>query len=100
MRVNGVGWAEVPTLYQQAPTAQVFATLNESDGTTDVHFGGDGEGRLLPTGQNNLIANYRIGRARRQRRGGLLITTLIDRPLGVSIVTNPQTPPAARTRNR
>ena len=61
VRVNGVAWKEVPTLYQQPPTAQIFSTMNQSDATTDVQFGGDGEGSLLPTGQNNLIANYRIG---------------------------------------
>jgi len=90
VRVNGVAWTEVPTLYQQAPTAQVFSTLNESDGTTDVHFGGDGEGSLLPTGQNNLIANYRIGSGATGNVAAGTLTTLIDRPLGVSNVTNPQ----------
>jgi hypothetical protein len=90
VRVNGVAWQEVPTLYQQAPTAQVFSTQNESDATTDVQFGGDGEGSLLPTGQNNLIANYRIGSGSAGNVGVGTITTLLDRPLGVSNVTNPQ----------
>jgi Baseplate J-like protein len=90
VRVNGVAWQAAPTLYQQAPTAQVFATLNESDGTTDVQFGGDGEGSLLPTGQNNLIANYRIGSGSAGNVAAGSITTLMDRPLGVSGVTNPQ----------
>jgi hypothetical protein len=90
VRVNGVAWQEVPTLYQEAPTAQVFATLNESDGKTDVRFGGDGEGSLLPTGQNNLIANYRIGSGAAGNVASGTITTLMDRPLGVSDVINPQ----------
>jgi hypothetical protein len=90
VRVNGVAWNEVPTLYQQPPTAQVFATLNQSDATSDVLFGGDGEGSLLPTGQNNLIANYRIGSGSAGNVAARTITTLIDRPLGVSAVTNPQ----------
>ena len=90
VRVNGVAWTEVPTLYQQAPTAQVFSTLNHSDGTTEVRFGGDGEGSLLPTGQNNLIANYRIGSGAAGNVAAGALTTLIDRPLGVSDVTNPQ----------
>ena len=90
VRVNGAAWSEVVTLYQQPSTARVFATLNESDGTTDVHFGGDGEGSLLPTGQNNLIANYRIGAGAAGNVAAGAITTLMDRPLGVSGVTNPQ----------
>jgi hypothetical protein len=90
VRVNSVAWEEVPTLYQQAATAQVFSTLNESDGTTDVQFGGDGEGSSLPTGQNNLIANYRIGSGSAGNVAAGTITTLMDRPLGVSNVINPQ----------
>lgn len=90
VRVNGVAWKEVPTLYQQPPTAQVYATLNQSDASTNVRFGGDGEGSLLPTGQNNVIANYRIGSGAAGNLAPGTITTLIDRPLGVSGVTNPQ----------
>ncbi len=90
VRVNGVAWKEVPTLYEQSPTAQVFATMNQSNATTDVQFGGDGEGSLLPTGQNNLIANYRIGSGSAGNVAAGTITTLMDRPLGVSAVTNPQ----------
>lgn len=90
VQVNGVAWKEVPTLYQQAPTAQVFATLNQSSGSMDVLFGGDGEGSLLPTGQNNLIANYRIGSGSAGNVAARTITTLIDRPLGVGGVSNPQ----------
>jgi hypothetical protein len=89
VRVNGVAWSEAPTLYQQAPTAQVFATLSQSDGTTDVVFGGDGEGSLLPTGRNNVQANYRIGSGAAGNVAAGTITTLMDRPLGVSGVTNP-----------
>jgi len=89
-RVNGVAWSEVPSLYQQPPAAQVFATLNQSDSTTDVLFGGDGEGALLPTGQNNVQANYRIGSGSAGNVGAGTITTLLDRPLGVCGVFNPQ----------
>jgi predicted phage baseplate assembly protein len=64
--------------------------MNQSDATTDVQFGGDGEGSLLPTGQNNLIANYRIGSGSAGNVAAGTITTLMDRPLGVSAVTNPQ----------
>ena len=53
-------------------------------------FGGDGEGVLLPTGQNNLQANYRIGSGAAGNVAAGTITTLMDRPLGVSGVTNPQ----------
>jgi uncharacterized phage protein gp47/JayE len=90
IRVNGVQWKEAETLYQQPPTVQVYRTLNQADGTTNVQFGGDGEGSVLPTGQNNIIANYRIGSGSAGNVAAGSISTLMDRPLGVSGVTNPQ----------
>lgn len=90
LRVNSAAWAEVPTLYQQGPSAQVFATLNQSDGTADVLFGDGVEGATLPTGQNNIQANYRIGSGASGNVAAGTITTLMDRPLGVSGATNPQ----------
>jgi hypothetical protein len=87
---NGTAWSEVPSLYEQGPSAQVFATLNQSDGTTDVLFGDGVEGATLPTGQNNILANYRIGLGSAGNVAAGAISTLIDRPLGVSGVTNPQ----------
>jgi len=47
------------------------------------------EGSVLPTGQNNIQANYRIGLGSAGNVGANTLTTLIDRPLGVSGVTNP-----------
>lgn len=90
VRVNGASWTEVSSLYQQSPSAQVFATLNESDGTSDVLFGDGIEGATLPTGQNNIQAHYRIGLGSSGNVAAGAISTLIDRPLGVSGVTNPQ----------
>jgi predicted phage baseplate assembly protein len=87
---NGAAWSEVPSLYQQGPSARVFATLNQSDGTTDVRVGDGVEGSTLPTGQNNIQANYRIGLGSAGNVAAGSISTLIDRPLGVSGVTNPQ----------
>jgi hypothetical protein len=90
VQVNSVAWIEVQTLYEQSGTSQVFATLNQADGTTDVLFGDGVEGALLPTGQNNLQASYRIGLGAVGNVGAGALTTLMDRPLGVSGVTNPE----------
>ena len=48
------------------------------------------EGSTLPTGQNNIHANYRIGSGLSGNVAAGSITTLMDRPLGVSGVNNPQ----------
>jgi hypothetical protein len=87
---NGVAWTEVPNLYQQAPSARVFATLNQTGGKTDILLGDGVEGSALPTGQNNVQANYRIGAGLSGNVAAGSITTLMDRPLGVSGVNNPQ----------
>jgi len=89
VQANGVTWTEVPSLYEQGSSQQVFATLNQSDGTTDVLFGDGVEGSVLPTGQNNIQANYRIGLGSSGNVAANALTTLIDRPLGVSGATNP-----------
>lgn len=86
---NGAAWAEVPSLCGEGSSQQVFATLNQSDGTTDILFGDGEDGALLPTGQNNIMANYRIGLGSTGNIGANTLTTLVDRPLGVSGVTNP-----------
>jgi Baseplate J-like protein len=86
---NQVAWAEVPSLYNQPPTATVFATLNEPGGHTDVLSGDGVEGATLPTGQNNIQANYRVGSGLAGNVGAGRVTTLLDRPLGASGVTNP-----------
>ncbi|HTD55857.1 MAG TPA: putative baseplate assembly protein [Silvibacterium sp.] len=87
---NGVAWAEVQSLYQQASSARVFATLNQPGGNTDILFGDGVEGSTLPTGQNNVQANYRIGSGLSGDVAAGSITTLMDRPLGVSGVNNPE----------
>ena len=91
VRANGMAWTEEPSLYEQPATAQVFAIQNQSDGTSDVLFGDGVEGATLPTGQNNIVATYRIGSGSAGNVAAGAITTLMQRPLGVSGVTNPQT---------
>ena len=90
LRANGVKWTEVPTLYGQAATAQVYAIENQSDGYSYVIFGDGVEGATLPTGQNNIIGYYRAGSGSGGNVRGGAITTLMQRPLGVSAVTNPE----------
>ncbi len=87
--VNGAEWTQAPTLYNQPSTAQVYTTLNLAGGGAQVQFGDGVEGATLPTGQNNIQANYRIGSGL-SGNVGAAITTLMDRPLGVSGVNNPQ----------
>jgi hypothetical protein len=86
---NGAAWTEVPSLYDQAPTAQVYETINLVGGGATVQFGDGVEGATLPTGQNNIVANYRVGIGAAGNVLAGTITTLVDRPLGVNGVNNP-----------
>jgi len=86
---NGAAWAEVPSLYNQPPTAQVFETINLPGGTARVLFGDGIEGATLPTGQSNLVAHYRVGIGSAGNVAAGAITTLVDRPIGVNGVNNP-----------
>ncbi|MFZ0311535.1 MAG: putative baseplate assembly protein [Candidatus Korobacteraceae bacterium] len=87
--VNGAKWSLVPTLYSQPPQAQVFTTMNLTGGKAQVIFGDGVEGSTLPTGQNNIIATYRVGLGAAGNVGAGAITTLVDRPVGVNGVINP-----------
>jgi hypothetical protein len=87
--VNGAAWQLVPTLYKQPPQAQVFTSVVQSNGSTQVIFGDGVEGSTVPTGQNNIVATYRTGLGVAGNVGTGSISTLVDRPVGVSRVVNP-----------
>jgi hypothetical protein len=86
---NGATWTAVPTLYNQPATARVYSVLNLPGGTAQILFGDGVEGATLPTGQGNIQAQYRIGIGSAGNVAAGAITTLMDRPLGVSGVINP-----------
>ena len=66
VRVDGVRWDEVPTLYE-AGAAQAYTTRLHADGAVTVE-GGDGEqGRRFATGRENVTGAWRAGGGRRRR---------------------------------
>ncbi len=89
VRASGVEWTAVASLYQQPGNGRVYSTLDLPGGSTDVQFGDGVEGAMLPTGTNNLQATYRVGSGSAGNVGAGAITTLVDRPVGVSGVINP-----------
>jgi len=89
VRVDGILWAEVPTLYSQPADAQVYATRLAEDGTVTVQFGDGESGARLPTGVENVRAAYRIGTGLEGIVKAGQIKLLTTRPLGVKSVVNP-----------
>jgi hypothetical protein len=89
LRVNGVAWTEVASLYEQSADARVFSVRIDDDGSTRVTFGDGVSGSRLPTGKSNVTATYRkgIGLSGHVLAGQL--TLLQSRPLGLKNVINP-----------
>jgi hypothetical protein len=87
--VNDVRWHEVDTLYGTEPTDRVYVTRRDSEGKTTVHFGDGATGARLPSGANNVRAEYRQGLGLAGRMRPDQLSLLMTRPLGVNEVTNP-----------
>ncbi len=89
VRANEVEWREVPSLYAHGSDAQVYTTSVDSEGTTTVSFGDGVTGARLPAGRSNVVATYRQGLGRVGNVRAAALTTLLDRPVGLKGVTNP-----------
>jgi len=86
--VNEVLWQEVPFFYGHGPTERIYITRQDDGGRTTIRFGDGITGARLPTGQNNVRAEYRKGTG----LGGLVragqLNLLMSRPLGLKGVVN------------
>jgi predicted phage baseplate assembly protein len=89
VRVNGVLWEEVPTLFGQDARSQVYMVRHEDDGTVGITFGDGVSGARLPPGQENVVAVYRSGIGPEGEVDSGQLALLRVRPLGLRAVTNP-----------
>ncbi|MGK7918305.1 MAG: putative baseplate assembly protein, partial [Prochloraceae cyanobacterium] len=87
--VNDVAWERANSLYALDQLAQGYIVRQENDGTTQVIFGDGERGARLPSGQENVVANYRSGIGVEGNIGAESLTILKTRPLGLEEVTNP-----------
>jgi hypothetical protein len=87
--VNNLRWGEVPNLLTSGPADRAFVTAVNAGGGTVVTFGDGVHGGRPPTGTSNIRAVYRkgIGSAGMVSAGQL--SQPLDRPQGLSSVTNP-----------
>jgi hypothetical protein len=88
IRVDGVLWTEVPSLYPAGPHDRVYVVRIADDATATVIFGDGVHGGRLPTGQENVHARYRSGIGPDGLVDGHALTLLPQRPLGVATVDN------------
>jgi hypothetical protein len=87
--VNNLRWQEAPNLLSAGAADRVYTTSVNPSGNTVVQFGDGTHGERPPTGQANIRAVYRkgIGLAGMVAAGQL--SQPLDRPQGLSGVTNP-----------
>ncbi|MGW9134470.1 putative baseplate assembly protein [Streptomyces sp. NPDC055681] len=90
VRVDGLLWHEVDSLAGRGPRERVYVSGTAGDGRTTVTFGDGKHGARLPTGHENVRAQYRFGTGRAANVAADRITQAMTRPLGVTAVTNPQ----------
>ncbi len=89
VHVDGVRWSEERNLHGHTGDERVYTAAVDDEGTMKVQFGDGATGARLPTGRNNVIADYRLGLGHEGNVRADAITTLLDRPLGLKGVTNP-----------
>jgi hypothetical protein len=89
VRVGGVLWHQVPSLFLAGPQETAYVVRIDDEGQATVVFGDGEHGARLPTGQENVVARYRsgIGPVGDAQAGALSL--LQQRPLGISAVDNP-----------
>jgi predicted phage baseplate assembly protein len=88
VRVDGVLWEEVASLYGLAGDEKVYTTSVNDQNEMFVHFGDGVSGARVTTGRANVVAAYRQGLGRSGNVKSATLTTLLDRPVGLKSVTN------------
>ena len=87
--VNDMQWHEVDSLAGLETTDRNFITKTDDEDKTTITFGNGKEGARLPTGVENIRAAYRNGIGKPGNVKAEQISLLIDKPLGVKEVINP-----------
>ena len=89
VRVGDVEWQERASLFGAARGAHVYATDTDEQARAHVVFGDGVRGARLPSGLNNVRAEYRVGLGSAGNLAAGKLTQLMLPPLGVKSVSNP-----------
>jgi uncharacterized phage protein gp47/JayE len=82
-------WNEITSLALAEPAARVFALTTDHAGRATLHFGDGVHGARLPSGSNNVTANYRAGAGAQGNVPAGSLIALRKRPPGIRSATNP-----------
>lgn len=89
VRVDGVLWDELPSLYGLDPSTQAYVVRIDDDSKATVTFGDGSSGARLPTGVENVTSAYRSGIGPDGAVDTGSLSLLQTRPYGIKSVTNP-----------
>lgn len=87
--VNNVEWHETDSLVGLEAYDRRFISRTDNEDKTSVVFGNGRQGSRLPTGIENIRAEYRNGIGRTGNVRAEQISLLLTKPLGVKEVINP-----------
>ena len=87
--VNNLQWQETASLLTAGPADRVFVTSTNGADTMVVQFGDGVQGARPPTGVANIRAVYRTGIGSAGMASAGQLSQALDRPQGLSTVTNP-----------
>jgi hypothetical protein len=89
IRVTGERWTEVPSLFGRGPNDRVYTARQLDTGETDITFGDGRTGARVPTGAANVVARYRTGSGLSGLMKAGQLSIPLDRPVGLTSVSNP-----------
>jgi hypothetical protein len=89
IKVNGIEWEQVLSLYNAGSGSQYYIVRLDNDGNVTVKFGDGKQGARLPTGEENIVATYRSGIGSDGDVAANSIKLLKTRPQGIKDVNNP-----------
>ena len=89
VHVEASEWEHVPSFATSSSDHRAYTIEVGVDGQTYVRFGDGLNGLRLPTGENNIHVEYRVGAGTLGQVGADQITLMLRKPLGISSVTNP-----------
>lgn len=89
VRVNGLLWEEAESFFGVGAGERRYVLRRRDDGATEVLFGDGRRGSRLPSGIENVRAEYRSGIGLAGQLEAGRIALLATRPLGVREVSNP-----------
>lgn len=89
VRVDDVRWEERPFLYGAGPRDRVYTTRRNDADETLIQFGDGRQGARPPSGENNIVASYRVGIGREGSVDARSLTLPLDKPLGLKEVLHP-----------